>query len=162
MKEKAKEYGIKLDETVPLEITAHYLRHHQTPCPCVDCQSVLHLLATNTLLHPDSIFLGMEKAILELKHPEINEHIATFHQLTCPQAKKIVASTIIDLSISHCTNATEFILDNSSILVFQYCLDDSEIELQFQDQYVHFILKNKTTIHLFISILLPTHKQYLI
>ena len=89
----------------------------------------------------------MEKAILELNPPEINEHIATFHQLTCPQAKKIVASKIIDLSISHCTNATKFILDNSSILVFQYCLDDSEIELQFQDQYVHFILKNKTTIH---------------
>ena len=31
--------------------------------------------------------------------------------------------------------------------MFQYCIDDTEIELQFQDQNVHFLLKNKTTIH---------------
>ena len=87
----------------------------------------------------------METAISQLNHPEINVHIATFHQLTCSQAKRIVASKIIDLSISHCTNATEFMLDNNSIFVLQYCFDDTKIELQFQDQYIHFILKNKTT-----------------
>ena len=118
-RKKAEEYNIKLDENVPLEINAHYLRHFPTPCHCVECQSVLNIMVTNTLLHPDEIFL-------ELQIPEVNDHIKTFHQLICPQAKKIIAAKIIDLSISHCTNAAEFTLNNSSLLVFQYCIDDTD------------------------------------
>ena len=105
MKEKAREYGIKLDNPHILDIDANYIRNEQTPCPCTDCHSVLHLLVTNTLLHPDLIFLGLQTAISNLNNQEINEHIETFNKLDCSQAKRIIAGKIIDLSIAHCTNA---------------------------------------------------------
>ena len=57
-------------------------------------------MVTNTLVHPDEIFLIIEKAMLELQILEVNDHIKRFHQLTCPQAKKIIAAKIIDLSFS--------------------------------------------------------------
>ena len=78
LREKAKEYGIQLDEPDSLDIDANYLRHQQTPCPCVDCLGVLHLLVTNTLLHPDIIFLGMETAISQLYHPELMDILQHF------------------------------------------------------------------------------------
>ena len=128
-----------------MDIDVNYLHNEQTPCPCVDCHSVLHLLVTNTLLHPDIIFLGLQTAISQLNNQEINEHIATFNRLDCSQAKRIIAAKIIDLSISHCTN-TEFNLDNKSTFVLQYYFDDTQIDLHFQDQYIHFSLKSKIII----------------
>ena len=145
MKEKAHEYGIKLDDPHILDIDANYLRNEQTPCPCTDCHSVLHLLVTNTLLHPDLIFLGLQTAISNLNNQEINEHIETFNKLDCSQAKRIIAGKIIDLSISYCTNA-EFNLDKKSTFILQYHFDNTQIDLYFKDQYIHFSLKSKIII----------------
>ena len=78
LREKAHEYGIKLDEPHTLDIDVNYLRNEQTPCPCVDCHSVLHLLVTNTLLHPDIISLGLQTAISHLNNKKNNEDNATF------------------------------------------------------------------------------------
>ena len=36
-------------------------------------------------------------------------------------------------------------LSNASLLIFQYSFDDKDVHLQFEDQQVHFLLKNKLT-----------------
>ena len=37
-------------------------------------------------------------------------------------------------------------LSNASLLIFQYSLDDKDVHLQFEDQKVNFLLKNKLTL----------------
>ena len=77
---------------------------------------------------------------------EMKEQIQTFHQVKCRQAKNVIASYILDASIKYCTNSPEMQLSNASLLVFQYNFDDKDVLLQFEDQKVHFLLKNQLTL----------------
>ena len=141
MKDKATEYGIKLTDPQILDIDAHCIRNGLAPCPCTDCRSVLHLLVTNTILHPDLIFLDIQTAISHLDNQEINEHIETFHKLDCSQAKRIVAGKIIDLAIVHCANSN---FTQKPTFILQYHFDNEKIDLCFQDQKYPFQFKNKS------------------
>ena len=73
------------------------------------------------------------------------DHIKTFHQLKCKRAKNLVAGYILDCSIKYCTNAAEIQFSNGSLLVFQFSFDETDVQIQFEDNQVHFLLKNKLT-----------------
>ena len=73
----------------------------------------------------------------------MTEQIQNFHQVECRQARNILASYILDASIQYCTNSAEMQLTNASLLVFQYNFDNKDVLLQFEDQKVHFLLKDQ-------------------
>ena len=100
---------------------------------------------TNTIIQPAELFLKVEKLISELQIPELIDHIKTFHQLKCKSAKNLVAAYILDFSIKYCTNAAEIQFSNGSLLVFQFSFDETDVQIQFEDNQVHFLLKNKLT-----------------
>ena len=100
----------------------------------MECLECLHLTVSNSIIHPAEIFIKVEKAILALNIPEIEEHIKNFHQVKCSQVKNVIASYILDASIQYCTNSAEMQLTNASLLVFQYNFDNKDILLQFEDQ----------------------------
>ena len=102
-------------------------------------------MVSNTIVHLTQIFLTLESAISELQVPELVNQIKTFHQMKCKHAKNIVAAYILDLSIKHCTSATQIQLSNASLLIFQYHFDDTDIQIQFDNKNIHFLLKHKLT-----------------
>ena len=73
----------------------------------------------------------------------MTEQIQNFHQVECIQARNILASSILDAAIQYCTNSAEMQLTNASLLVFQYNFDNKDVLLQFEDQKVHFLLKDQ-------------------
>ena len=102
-------------------------------------------MVSNTIIQPAALFLKVETAISELQVPELTDQIKNFHQLTCQQARNVVAAYILDSSIKYCTNASEMQLSNASLLICQYNYDDTDVQIQFEDKRVHFFLKNKLT-----------------
>ena len=71
LKKKAKEYKIPLDSVVPLDVTANYLCHSPVTCNCAECQETLHLMVSNTIVHPAQLFMTLEGAINELTIPDL-------------------------------------------------------------------------------------------
>jgi hypothetical protein len=65
----------------------------------------------------------------------------------CHKAKNILASSILDDAISHCTNSEELKFNNTSLLVFHYNFDQEQIFLQFEEQKVHFLLQERISLH---------------
>ena len=112
LQQKALEYKI------PIEIKANFVRHTQEVCDCLDCQKISDISVRNSIVHPAEIFLLIEQVILAVNVPEITSKIKDFHQMHCSQAKNISASSILDIAIQYCTNATEMKLNNVSLLVF--------------------------------------------
>ena len=73
----------------------------------MECQETLHLMVSNTIIQPAELFLKVETAMSELQVPELTDQIKKFHQLTCKQARNVVAAYILDSSIKYCTNSSE-------------------------------------------------------
>ena len=89
--------------------------------------------------------MTLESAISKLQVPKLVNQIKTFHKMNCKHAKNVVAAYILDLSIKHCTNASQMQLSNASLLIFQYHFDDTDIQIQFDNTSIHFLLKHKLT-----------------
>ena len=51
-------------------------------------------MVSNKIVQPAELFLKVETAISELQVPELTEKIKNFHQMTCKQAKNVVAAYI--------------------------------------------------------------------
>ena len=139
LQQKAVEYKIPMD---PIEIKSNFVRHTPEVCNCHDCQNISDISVRNSLVRPAEIFIEIEQVILALDVQTITNKIKKFHQMTCKQAKNILASSILDTAIQYCTNATEMKLNNIPLLVFQYNFDDQDARIQFDGQNVKFLLKS--------------------
>jgi hypothetical protein len=114
-------------------------------CTCVDCQPLVEIHVSNSLLHPAELYVLLQPAIAALDIPSVRDQAEQFLAVKCHHAKNILASAILDTSIYHCTNLKEMQLSKSSLLIFKYHFDEQQVAIQFAGQQLHFLLKNEIT-----------------
>ena len=73
--------------------------------------------------------------------PDLVAPIKMFHSLKCNIARNVVAGFILDEAIRYCTNAAEMTLKEGSLLVFQLDSDSTNIQIQFDANKLHFLIK---------------------
>ena len=104
LREKATQYNIPVKT---LDASANLVRFTPPICTCVDCQPLVEIHVSNSLLHPAELYVLLQPAIAALDIPSVRDQAEQFLAVQCHHAKNILASAILDTSIHHCTNLKE-------------------------------------------------------